>query len=97
MLTLNANPRVGGTRIDRKKYEAVRAAMLKAVPREPARLPYKLLAEAVADRLPGGEIPGGGAILWYVTVVKLDLEARGLLRRVPGQRPMQVQRVRGAR
>jgi hypothetical protein len=31
-----------------------------------------------------------GSVTWYVTTVKLDLEARGQLKRVPNSRPQLV-------
>ena len=35
-----------------------------------------------------------GSVTWYVTTVKLDLEARGTLKRVPNSRPQLVRLVR---
>ena len=31
-----------------------------------------------------------GSVMWYVTTVKLDLEARGTVKRVPNSRPQLV-------
>jgi len=31
-----------------------------------------------------------GSVSWYFTTVKLDLEARGILERVPGERPQRI-------
>jgi hypothetical protein len=31
-----------------------------------------------------------GSVMWYVTTVKLDLEARGVVKRVPNSRPQLV-------
>jgi hypothetical protein len=31
-----------------------------------------------------------GSVMWYVTTVKLDLEARGEIKRVPNSRPQLV-------
>jgi hypothetical protein len=91
--TLNVNEGVGGVLIDADKYEAVRKAMLKAVPKSEEGLLFKDLPAAVKQKLPGGEIPGGGSISWYTTVVKLDLEARGELERIPGAKPQRLRRV----
>ena len=90
--TRNPNPDAEGTRIDAAKYEAVRAAILRAVPEEEEGILFKDLPRAMADLLPGREIPGGGSTTWYCTVVKLDLEARGLIERVPGARPQRLRR-----
>ncbi len=81
-----------GTNVDGAKYAAVRAAMLKAIPRAKEGVAFKELPELVLDRLPEGEIPGGGSIMWWTTTVKLDLEARGLIERVPGATPQRVRR-----
>jgi hypothetical protein len=32
-----------------------------------------------------------GSVLWYYTTVKLDLEARGEIRRVPGSKPQLIE------
>jgi len=34
-----------------------------------------------------------GSVTWYVTTVKLDLEARGVVKRVPHSRPQLVKLV----
>jgi hypothetical protein len=83
---LNANAPDSTTRIDADKYWAVRKAILKAVPYSDYGLPAKDLPREVKKRLSGG-IPGGGSIEHYTTIVRLDLEARGLIERVPGSRP----------
>ena len=36
-----------------------------------------------------------GSISWYVTTVKLDLEARGLIERVPRSRPQRLRMAEG--
>lgn len=91
--TLNANEGAGGTRCDAAKYEAVRDAMLTAVPQSDEGIPFKDLPMAIRAQLPAGEIPGGGNISWYTTVVKLDLEARGIIERIPGAKPQRVRKL----
>lgn len=90
--TLNINPGVGGARVNPERYAAVKKAILRAVPRSKQGIAFKDLPKAVARHLPGGKIPGGGSISWYVTTVKLDLEARGLIHRIPGSRPQRLTR-----
>ena len=51
---------------------------------------FTRLAEDVRQRI-GGDFQG--SINWYVVVVKLDLEATGILKRVPGTTPQQVRLV----
>lgn len=79
-------------RIDAGKYDAVRRAILKAVPQNADGIAFKELPRSVKKHLPAGEIPGGGSLNWYVTVVKLDMEMRGELERVPGVRQQQIRR-----
>jgi hypothetical protein len=35
-----------------------------------------------------------GSVMWYVTTVKLDMEARGEVRRVPNSRPQLVKLIK---
>ncbi len=91
--TLNPNTGRPDVRVDAAKYEAVRKAILAAVPRGGEGIRFKDLAEAVRAQLPGEEVPGGGSVSWYTTTVKLDLEARGQLERIAGARPQRVRRV----
>ncbi len=72
-----------GVNIERVKYDAVCQAILASVG-ESGELAFQELPGAVAGRLPAGF---DGSIGWYTTTVKLDLEARGLIERVPGQSP----------
>lgn len=88
------NPNTGrpDRNIDGQRYDAVRKAILKVVPREGEGIAFADLPAAVRKQLPNGEIPGGGAINWYTTVVKLHMESRGELRRVPGAKPQRLVR-----
>ncbi len=51
---------------------------------------FTRLAEDVRQRI-GHSFQG--SISWYVVSVKLDLEARGVLKRVPGTTPQQIRLV----
>ena len=81
-----------GTKIDAAKYEAMKAALLAVVPADDAGIPFMDLADAVRPHLPD-ELFANASVSWYVTTVKLDLEARGLIERVPGARPQRLRRV----
>lgn len=72
-----------GVNISKLKYEVIRMAILDAIESR-GELPFLDLAAAVTQRL---EADFEGSIGWYVTTVKLDLEARGLIERIPGQGP----------
>ncbi|MDE2992850.1 MAG: hypothetical protein OXU67_03110 [Chloroflexota bacterium] len=88
------HPQAGkqGTNIDAAKYEVMKAALLTVVPADDAGFPFQDLADAVRPHLPT-ELFANASVSWYVVTVKLDLEARGLIERVPGSRPQRVRRV----
>ena len=71
-----ASGRLGAT-IDRVKYDQVRATILTVLGRD-GSLKDTQLAAGVERELRDGF---GGSVRWYVTAVKLDLEARGELHR----------------
>ena len=72
------------TRIDRDKYDDMKRAILDVI-REAGDdgAGFSDLPDLVQDRL-DPEIYKDASIMWYVTTVKLDLEARGLIKRRPG-------------
>ena len=69
-----------GVRIDRAKYDAVRA-VLEVIVAAGVELPQVELTRGVEEALHGRF---EGSIPWYTEAVKLDLEARGVLVRVTG-------------
>ncbi len=74
------------------KYEAVRQAILAAVPETGEGLPFKELPRRVRELLPAETLANLGSVSWYTITVKLDLEARGELMRVRGSRPQRLLR-----
>lgn len=81
-------------RIDRATYEGYRGAILGSLPRRGEGLLFKELPGEVRARLPKAVLEKGGSVGWYTTTVKLDLEARGEIERVPGSRPQRLRRRR---
>lgn len=77
-----------GANILKTKYEAVASAILDAL--ADGELAFQSLTEAVQQRLAGNF---EGSISWYVTTVKLDLEARGQIERIAGSSPQRLRRV----
>lgn len=75
-----------GVNIDRQKYEVVKTAIVDSI-QERGIMPFADLAAAVETRLPRDF---DGSVGWYTTSVKLDLEARGLIERVPARSPQQL-------
>lgn len=75
-----------GVNISREKYETICSAILKILKAQ-KEMTFMNLSRAVEKEMNGGF---KGSVTWYVTTVKLDLEARGLVKRVPGSRPQLV-------
>ena len=80
------------TRIDRWKYDAVRKAILRVVPRRGEGLLFSELPARVEAAIPARERADLGSMTWYTTTVKLDLEYRGEIHRVEGARPQRLLR-----
>ena len=80
-----------GVNISRAKYDAMRGSILEALSeREPQT--FRALQAAVEERLAENF---EGSVGWYFTTVKLDLEAREVIERVPGSSPQEL-RLAGA-
>lgn len=89
---LHPDPAKNGTRVTKSTYEAYRDALLKVIPASDEGIAFMALSKAVtphiAPDLLESTSPG-----WWTTTVKLDLEARGLIERVPGKGKQRVRRV----
>jgi uncharacterized protein DUF6958 len=69
--------------VDAEKYEAMRRAFLKVIPRKsPGATPAEILKRVVA-LLPEQLYPGGATAGWWMKTVQLDLEAKGIIEREP--------------
>ena len=86
--TLHPDPDKAGVNIDLAKYEQIRANILAVL--ADGDTGFSDLVGILEDRL-GDSFEG--SIPWYTVSVKLDLEARGLIARVPKSSP-QILRVR---
>ena len=75
-----------GVNISRQKYEIIREAIL-CVLRAEREMTFMKLSRAVEKEVNGNF---EGSVTWYVTTVKLDMEARGEIKRVPSSRPQLV-------
>lgn len=78
-----------GVNISREKYEVIRNAIL-CVLQAQKEMTFMKLSRAVEKEVNGDF---DGSVMWYVTTVKLDLEARGEIKRVPNSRPQLVKLV----
>ena len=81
-----------GVNISRAKYEAIKTAVTQSFDAHGA-MTYTELAQDVRQRL-GDSFEG--SIRWHVEVVKLDLEARGIIERVPKTRPQKLRLMKTA-
>jgi hypothetical protein len=79
-----------GVNISREKYDLIREAIL-CVLRTQKEITFMNLSRAVEKEVNG---KFEGSVTWYVTTVKLDMEARGEVRRVPNSRPQLVKLAR---
>lgn len=79
-MALHPDPHKKGVNIGGAKYRTVREAIFSPM-QQRETTGFTELVDDVKSRLTG---QFDGSVTWYVTTVKLDLEARGLLERVPG-------------
>ena len=82
ILTLHPEGKQGAN-ISRDKYDTVKSTIIEVL-KEKDALSFYPLIRAVTQRLEG---KFEGSIGWYTTTVKLDLEARGEIERIPGKKP----------
>lgn len=80
------DPSKQGTRIDAEKYHTIREA-IEATVRARGEVGFTDLIDAVSEQI--GET-FAGSVPWYVTTVKLDLEAQGVIERVPKASPQRL-------
>lgn len=85
ILTLHPEGK-NGVNIDRSKYDAIKDAIVKILTEHPGTT-FSELTESIDRQMPDFQ----GSIPWYVTSVKLDLEARGIIERIPKSSPQRLQ------
>ena len=86
-LTIQPESLKQGVRIDPAKYQAVHEAILQNL-RLYGSLTFTQLGALVEEQLQANFT---GSVTWYYTAVKLDMEARGEIRRVPNSRPQVIE------
>jgi len=89
---VSANTGQVNVRIDQRRYDAMRTALLEVVPQSPDGVAYGELSELVKPHLPKWWFEKEFSIAWHIATVKLDLQHRGLVENVEGKRPMHVRR-----
>ena len=68
-------------------HAAFKKAVFTAVPRSKDGVAFNGVPKAIAEKVPNSVLSMSSSALSYTPVVKLDLEARGYLGRVPGKSP----------
>lgn len=80
-------------RISKAKYNMVSKAILRIIPKDESGFLFKDLAKAVAGSMTDDQLEELGSVSWYTTSVKLDLEARGRIARLPVKGPQRLIRI----
>jgi hypothetical protein len=70
--------------VDRPKYEAMKAAYLKAAPGAPPGLTIAEIQKRLLPYLSTELFPDGAKAGWWAKAVQLDLEAKGIIARGTG-------------
>ena len=78
-------------RLDRRKYEAMKAALLQVLPDEAPGITVTEAVAALKAHLDTELFPGGRKAGWWQKSVQLDLEAKGVVARSL-TRPMRIYR-----
>lgn len=94
ILTLHPEGKCG-VNIENGKYRTMRSAILRVVPQSREGVPFKQLESLVTPHLDAEAFDGSASVAWYLVTVKQDLEARGLIEKVPYARPQRVRRLSG--
>ena len=78
--------------VDKAKYDAMKRALLAAIPAgEPGLTVAEIKARAL-PLLPEAQFPGGAKAGWWLKGVQLDLEARGVIAR-EASKPLRLHRL----
>lgn len=65
--------------VDADKYEAMRKALIKALPKKAPGLTQAEMLDELKRHLPESLFPGGEKAGWWMKCVQLDLEAKQVL------------------
>jgi hypothetical protein len=78
------------TRIDRWKYDLVRFAILSVMPSDKYGMEFNDLPQMVEAQLSEDDLKRLGSVSWYTTTVKLDMEVKGEIERIPASKPQRL-------
>ncbi len=85
--TIHPEPKKPGARMEKSKYDLMRNAILEKL-QVHGSLTFEKLGNMLEEQLLK---KFDGPVIWYYTTVKLDLEARGVIRRVPNSEPPRIE------
>ncbi|MFK7793153.1 MAG: hypothetical protein AB8B88_10850 [Devosiaceae bacterium] len=77
------------TNVDAAKYHAMKDALLAVLPSEEPGMVVKDALAALKSNLPQDLFPQGKTSGWWQKCVQLDLEAKGVIKRLP-TKPMRI-------
>jgi len=78
------------TRIDRWKYDLVHSTILAVIPTNYQGVEFRELPGLVEEHINPADLEKLGSVSWYTTTVKLDMEVKGDLERIPGSKPQRL-------
>ena len=78
---LHPDPSKQGTRVTKATYDVYKDALLKVIPNTPEGIEFISLSKAIQPHVPS-EVLETTSAGWWTTVLKLDLEARGVIERI---------------
>ena len=84
-------------KISAPKFNLVREMILGIISQSGESVVFADLPGLVASELTSAQQAELGSVAWYVTTVKLELEMRGELERLPGVTPQRIRLVRKRR
>lgn len=79
-------------RVDAAKYNAMKDALLAVLPDSEPGMVVKEALAALKPSLPDDLFPEGKTSGWWLKCVQLDLEAKGVIKRLP-TKPMQIMKL----
>jgi hypothetical protein len=82
-----------GKQPTRWKYDLVRSVILAVVPADEQGVEFSKPPELVEGQLSPNDLENLGSVSWYTTTIKLDLEVKGDIERIPGSNPQRLRRV----
>ena len=85
--TINPEPTKHSVHLDSTKYDLMLAVILANL-QEYGPMTFNQLAALVEEQLQNNF---DGSVVWYYTMVKLDLEACGKIRCLPGSKPQMIE------